>query len=254
MVFGFFGHEVCGILVLWPRIKPVPPALEGEVLNAGPFSSLRHPCEFPIGATLPRGCLSHVHLQSGSWHPRISRVFSGGDSPSLFFPDPHLIQKFLDISSIKTYLFRVPFPWVLARKGKVIVHFFLLLSNVLTYYWWSLETGDYGTDFRHQAGSMVGMFLRVGESVNGYQTHSEWDIIHPGLSTNEAIPAPTQNWARGCVPAPVSAPLLSPGPHVPEWGRPCCFWLRAKDIPGRHPPPMTLQGWSINTSAPSALG
>ena len=174
--------------------------------------------------------------------------------PSLFFPDPHLIRKFLDISSIKSSLFWVPFPWVLARKGKVIVHFFLLLSNVLTYYWWSLETGDYSTDFRHQAGSMVGMFLRVGKSVNGYQAHSEWDIIHPGLSTNEAIPAPTQNWARGCVPAPVSAPLLSPGPHVPEWGRPCCFWLRAKDIPGSHPPPMTLQGWSINTSALSALG
>lgn len=92
---------------------------------------------------------------------------------SLFFPDPHLIQKLLDISSIKTSLFQVPFPWVLASKGKVTVHLSLLLSNVLIFYRWSLETGDYGTDFRHHSGQRGGNFLRVGESVSGYQTHSE---------------------------------------------------------------------------------
>ena len=31
----FFGHEACGILAPRPGIKPVPPALEGEVLTTG---------------------------------------------------------------------------------------------------------------------------------------------------------------------------------------------------------------------------
>ena len=35
-VFCFFGHEACGILALQPGMEPVPPALEGEVLTAGP--------------------------------------------------------------------------------------------------------------------------------------------------------------------------------------------------------------------------
>ena len=33
--FVFFGHEACGILAPRPGIKPVPPALEGEVLTTG---------------------------------------------------------------------------------------------------------------------------------------------------------------------------------------------------------------------------
>ena len=32
---GFFGHEACGIPAPQPRIKHVPPALEGEVLTTG---------------------------------------------------------------------------------------------------------------------------------------------------------------------------------------------------------------------------
>ena len=36
MFWGFFGHKTCGILALWPGIKPAPPALEGEVLTTGP--------------------------------------------------------------------------------------------------------------------------------------------------------------------------------------------------------------------------
>ena len=32
----FFGHKACGILALRPGIKPIPPALEGEVLTTGP--------------------------------------------------------------------------------------------------------------------------------------------------------------------------------------------------------------------------
>ena len=31
----FFGHEACGILAPLPGIKPLPPALEGEVLTIG---------------------------------------------------------------------------------------------------------------------------------------------------------------------------------------------------------------------------
>lgn len=139
----------------------------------------------------------------------------------------------------------------LARKGKVIAHLFLLLGNILTFYWWPLESG---TNIRHHSRQYGGNFLRVVESVNGHQTHGGWDIIHPGLFTNKAIPATTQNWAKGCVPAPVSASLLSPRLHIPEWRRLCCFWLSAKDVPGSNPQPMTLQGWGINNSAPSSLG
>ena len=33
----FFGQEVCEILTPQPRIKPAPPALEGEALTSGPL-------------------------------------------------------------------------------------------------------------------------------------------------------------------------------------------------------------------------
>ena len=33
-MFWFLGHEACGISAHRPRIEPVPPALEGEVLTA----------------------------------------------------------------------------------------------------------------------------------------------------------------------------------------------------------------------------
>ena len=35
-MFLFFGPEACGILAPQPGIQPPPPALEGEVLTAGP--------------------------------------------------------------------------------------------------------------------------------------------------------------------------------------------------------------------------
>ena len=35
LMFLFFGQEACGILMLWPGIKPTPLALEGEVLTTG---------------------------------------------------------------------------------------------------------------------------------------------------------------------------------------------------------------------------
>ena len=35
--FWFFGHESCELLGPWLGIKPVPPALEGKVLTAGPL-------------------------------------------------------------------------------------------------------------------------------------------------------------------------------------------------------------------------
>ena len=34
--YVFFGHEAHGIFAPEPRIKPAPPALEGEVLTTGP--------------------------------------------------------------------------------------------------------------------------------------------------------------------------------------------------------------------------
>ena len=34
-MFWFFGPKAGGILAPWPGIKPVPPALEGEVLTTG---------------------------------------------------------------------------------------------------------------------------------------------------------------------------------------------------------------------------
>ena len=42
--FFFFGLEACKILVPWPEIEPVPPALEGEVLTTRPtWKSLSRP-------------------------------------------------------------------------------------------------------------------------------------------------------------------------------------------------------------------
>ena len=35
-MFWLFGHEECGILAPRPGIKPALPAMEGEVLTAGP--------------------------------------------------------------------------------------------------------------------------------------------------------------------------------------------------------------------------
>ena len=35
-MFWLFGHEACGILTPWPRIKSAPSAIEGEVLTSGP--------------------------------------------------------------------------------------------------------------------------------------------------------------------------------------------------------------------------
>ena len=34
-VLVFFGHDTCGLLAPWPRIEPVPSALEGKVLTTG---------------------------------------------------------------------------------------------------------------------------------------------------------------------------------------------------------------------------
>ena len=34
-MFWFSGCEACGILALWPGIKPAPPAVEGKILTTG---------------------------------------------------------------------------------------------------------------------------------------------------------------------------------------------------------------------------
>ena len=36
LLFWFFSQEACGTFALPPGIEPTPPALEGEVLTAGP--------------------------------------------------------------------------------------------------------------------------------------------------------------------------------------------------------------------------
>ena len=41
-MFGFFGHEACGILAPWPGIEPTPTALEGEVLTTEPPGKSLH--------------------------------------------------------------------------------------------------------------------------------------------------------------------------------------------------------------------
>ena len=35
-LFFFFDRKACGILVPWPKIEPIPPALEGGFLTTGP--------------------------------------------------------------------------------------------------------------------------------------------------------------------------------------------------------------------------
>ena len=35
-MFWFYDCEACEILALWPRMEPIPPALEGKVLTTGP--------------------------------------------------------------------------------------------------------------------------------------------------------------------------------------------------------------------------
>ena len=62
-VLIFFGCEACGIITSWPGIRPVPLALEGEVLTTGPpgkswgYSFIK--C--PHG---PRDCDKSQHLPS----------------------------------------------------------------------------------------------------------------------------------------------------------------------------------------------
>jgi len=41
-MFWFLGHEECGVLALWPGIKPITPALEGEVSTTGPPGKSPH--------------------------------------------------------------------------------------------------------------------------------------------------------------------------------------------------------------------
>ena len=36
MLFGFFGHEACGIPAPQPETEPAPHALEGKVFTTGP--------------------------------------------------------------------------------------------------------------------------------------------------------------------------------------------------------------------------
>ena len=38
-LFGFFGHEACGISAPWPGIEPVPSTLEDKVSATGPAES-----------------------------------------------------------------------------------------------------------------------------------------------------------------------------------------------------------------------
>ena len=53
---GFFGHEPCGILVHWPGIEPVPPAVEAQSLN-----------HWTTREVLERGLLSPSPNMMGLW-------------------------------------------------------------------------------------------------------------------------------------------------------------------------------------------
>ena len=56
--FGFFGYKVCGILTLWPGIKPTLPTLGGEVSTTG----------LP-GRSPPPSHYKHIHVKT-MWNPK----------------------------------------------------------------------------------------------------------------------------------------------------------------------------------------
>ena len=65
MFFWVFDHEACGILAPRVGIKPVPPALEGRVLTAGP----------PGGSCKSTPCVLHC---SQFWSLHFKKDFSNG--------------------------------------------------------------------------------------------------------------------------------------------------------------------------------
>ena len=54
-MFWFLGYEACGISAPRARIKPTPPALEGEVLTTGPPG--KSPV-FPLKSQAVGDCMS----------------------------------------------------------------------------------------------------------------------------------------------------------------------------------------------------
>lgn len=112
------------------------------------------------------------------------------------------------------------------------------------------ELGTYSSYLRHHSRKHSGDFLRVGRSVCRYQT--QWVGHHPsilGFSQMRLFLLLHRTALKG-----MSQTLSVLHSYGLEWGRPCHFWLPAKDIPGSNPQSMILQRWSINTSAPSSLG
>ena len=65
LVFFSFGHEICGILVPQPRIKPVPHALEGKVLIPGPPEKSLELCSLNFSCLQPE---MKVHIPG---HPNV---------------------------------------------------------------------------------------------------------------------------------------------------------------------------------------
>lgn len=112
------------------------------------------------------------------------------------------------------------------------------------------ELGTYSSHLRHHGRKHSGDFLRVGRSVCRYQT--QWVGHHPsilGFSQMRLFLLLHRTVLKG-----MSQTLSVLHSYGLEWGRPCRFWLPAKDIPGSNPQSTILQRWSINTSAPSSLG
>ena len=74
LFFFWLDHAACGILVLWPGILPVPPAVEAWSLNhwtareIPTWSLLTHSLRVPPGPTLPsRLAYSWQNYKMGKW-------------------------------------------------------------------------------------------------------------------------------------------------------------------------------------------
>ena len=69
-LFWFSGHQACGILAPQPRIKPVPPALEGRVLTTG------SPGKYLFVLYLTTSCQSTILSTTKKFNFKNCKIFS----------------------------------------------------------------------------------------------------------------------------------------------------------------------------------
>ena len=87
-MFWFVGTDVCGILASRPGVKPMPPALEGEVLTTGPLGKFWDLTLWELGEVRER-CLREAMGREVSWQPSGLEPWSGGGvfiCPLYIFP------------------------------------------------------------------------------------------------------------------------------------------------------------------------